>query len=362
MSYRERRKIIEKIENIRDTKVITYIVSTRPNINTNIDVEDLRIFCDHLSDNSFNCKNIDLFIYSYGGDAAMAWALPNLIRSIGKKFSVLIASYAFSCATSIALGADEIVMTRMGFLGLTDSKVNSDFNPIIQKEPVSISVRDVESYLSLIKEKFGITDNENLTKAFEKLAQTVKPIALGYAYREALECREDIRKLLALHMDPKKEATKIDNIVSNLVEKSYSHDHHINCEEARGIGLKVKNAEHIPPDLSQLMWDLFLDYEKEMKLLIPYIEEFPEKEKDSTVKIILKKIESTVRESTNINEQKWTNPDLPEGCLPTQDPDTNRECIFYPPDQKLYLNLPGKLVLWKTKVYNVRENIYWEPR
>jgi hypothetical protein len=358
MSYKERRKIIEKIEEIRKTKVITYIVSTRSNIDTDIDAEDLRFFYDHLSDERFSGKNIDLFIYSYGGDAAMAWALPNLIRSIGKRFSVLIASYAFSCATSIALGADEIVMTKMGFLGPTDSTVDSDFNPIIRNETVSISVEDIGGYLSLIREKFGITDTENLTRAFEKLARTVKPLALGYAYREYRECRDDIRKLLALHMDPKKEATKIDNIVSILVEKLYSHDHHINREEAREIGLKVKNAETIESDLSQLMWDLFLDYEKEMKLFIPYTDEFPEK--GHTVKIILKKIESIVRESTNINEQKWIHLDLPEGCLPTKDPDTDRESLFYPPDQILFLNLPGKLILWDNKVYNVRENIYWK--
>jgi hypothetical protein len=299
MSYRERKKIIEKIEKMRETKVITYVVSTRPNINTDIEVEDLRFFYNHLRDETFAGKDIDLFIYSYGGDASMAWALPKLIRSIGKQFSVLVASYAINCATSIALGADEIVMTKMGFLGLTYSTAGGYLNSI------------------------------------------------------------DIRKLLALHMDPKNEATKIDNIVSNLVEKSYSRYHHINREEARGIGLRVKNAEDTPLDISQLMWELFLDYEEEMKMLIP-VDELPEK--DLSAKIILKKIESTVTECTNINEQKWVHLDLPEGCLPVKNPDTNRECIFHPPDQKLHLNVPGKLVFWENKIYNLRDNIYWKSR
>ncbi len=202
MTYSDRKKIIEKIEKIRGTKVITYVVSTRPKINTMIEPSDLRVFFDHLNNGYFINKDIDLFIISNGGVSTVAWALVNLIREHSKKFSVLIPYNAFSCATSIAMGADDIIMTKLGTLGPVDPTVLNPFNPIIQNQIVGISVEDMAGYLNLFKEKFGIKDDNNLTKAFEKLATDIKPPALGNAYRNYIKCRDDAGKLLALHLDP----------------------------------------------------------------------------------------------------------------------------------------------------------------
>jgi len=63
MTYQDRKKIIKEIEDIRKTKVITYVISTRPNITTMIEPDDLRFFYEHLNDGSFSGKDVDLFIY-----------------------------------------------------------------------------------------------------------------------------------------------------------------------------------------------------------------------------------------------------------------------------------------------------------
>ena len=75
----DRQQLIEEIENLRDSHVITYVTSDRPGITSMIDPGDLREIFDHIKNIPKNTK-IDLFIYSCGGNSITAWALANLIR------------------------------------------------------------------------------------------------------------------------------------------------------------------------------------------------------------------------------------------------------------------------------------------
>lgn len=356
MTYEDRKKIIEEIEEIRKTKVLVYVTSTKPNIKSMIEPRDLRFFYDHLNDESFSGKDIDLFLYSNGGVSTVAWALTNLIRSFTKKFSVLVPYNAFSCATAIALGADEIVMSKMGTLGPIDPTVSNQFNPVINNTQVGISVEDMGGYISLLKEKFGISDTDNLTKAFSKLAGDIRPLALGNAYRHYVKCREDAKKLLSLHFDPETDSTKIENIVSILVEKLYFHEHHVNREEATKIGLNVIKPEDISERLHELMWDLYLDYETEMDLLVPYEDNLPVSGDIS--EIPLKAIESTLRRDTYICEQKWVNMGFSEDCKLF---DNNGQiAIYVPPNQVLSIRFQGSPAFVNGLIYDKQETLYWK--
>ena len=355
MSYSERKKIIEKIEKIRGTKVFTYVISTRPKINTMIEPLDLRVVFDHLNDSSFQNQNIDIFLYSNGGVSTVAWALTNLIRENTKKFSVLVPYNAFSCATSIAIGADEIVMTKMGTLGPIDPTVTNPFNPIIENQLVGISVEDMAGYLNLFQDKFGIKEADNLTKAFEKLATDVRPLALGNAYRNYIKCRDDANKLLTLHLDPEKDEAKINKIISILVEQLYYHGHHINRKEAREIGLNVKDAEEISDELPKLMWDLYLNYEKDMKLQIPYKDELPKE--GTKMELPIKYVESTVLSSFNIIEQEWINMNFPDGAKLINN--NGQVAVFTPPNNIILVTFGGQPVLINGKIYDKQETNYW---
>lgn len=61
-------------------------------------------------------KNIDLLIESNGGDGLAAWRLMSLLRGRFEKVSVLIPHSAYSAATMLALGGDEIIMGKYGTL------------------------------------------------------------------------------------------------------------------------------------------------------------------------------------------------------------------------------------------------------
>src|SRR5262245_17258524 len=71
------------------------------------------------------------------------------------------------------------------------------------------------------------------------------------------------RKLLTLHTE-EDDQHKLDAIIEALASKLYFHGHPINRVEARReLGLKV--MENVPVELEAAMWDLFVDFETEMK-------------------------------------------------------------------------------------------------
>jgi len=77
------------------------------------------------------------------------------------------------------------------------------------------------------------------------------------------------QKLLSLHMNKAKEQHEIKDIVDNLTSKLYYHGHPINRKEAQEqIGLRtVINADS---ELEPIMWDLYLEYENEIKADDPF--------------------------------------------------------------------------------------------
>ena len=275
MAKAERVHIISEIEKHRGTKVITYVTSTRQNHEVQMAMDILRKFYEHL--NSIQEKdrkkiNIDLFIVSNGGDGTVPWRLVTLIREFAKEFCVLIPYRAFSAATLTALGADKIFMHTMGMLGPTDPTVANAFNPDDTKNPtqkLGISVEDVTAYISLIKEDAGITHEDELIQAINILSNQVHPLALGNVKRSLSQSKMMAQKLLSLHMNKAKDQHSIDEIVDNLTSKLFYHGHPINRKEAQDqVGLK--NIEYPDSKLESLIWDLFLEYEKELLLDEPF--------------------------------------------------------------------------------------------
>jgi hypothetical protein len=94
------------------------------------------------------------------------------------------------------------------------------------------------------------------------------------------------RKLLLKHM-PKDQEQKIEQIIDVLKSKLFYHGHPIVRNEAIELGLKVdENPDHKVLDL---MWQLYLEYEKEMQLDKPFVlyDEFNKAAKVKTVMPLL---------------------------------------------------------------------------
>ena len=181
-------------------------------------------------------KGVDLFIHSNGGSGTVPWRIVNLIREYTKQFTVLVPHHAFSAATLVALGADKVIMHKMGCLGPIDPSVTNPFNPAHPQNPaqlIPISVEDVSAYFALIKDDIGIQHEDELIQAVIALTEKIHPLALGNIQRSHKQSRMIATKLLRKHMPETESEHAIEKLVENLKSNLFFHGHPINREEAR---------------------------------------------------------------------------------------------------------------------------------
>ena len=266
----EKKQLIQQIEKIRNSKVITYITSDRQGpVNARVAMDIIPIISKQLRQIG-KVENIDLFLYSTGGDTMVPWRLVSMAREYCNKFSVLIPYKSHSAATMIALGADEIVMTDLSELSPIDPSTANVFNPSDPTNPqnkIPISVEDVMAYFDLAKNKFGIKSDEDLTKIFNKFVESnpqIHPLALGNVNRTHNLIRQLAERLLKSHKSQLKE-DEIKKIVDYFTEKLYSHQYFIGRKEAKE-DLGVKSVIDASADLAKVMTELYESYVKEMEL------------------------------------------------------------------------------------------------
>src|SRR4030065_2812573 len=126
----DKKQLIQQIEELRNSRVITYLTSDRQGpVNARVAMDIIPIIRKQLRQIG-KVENIDLFLYSAGGDAMAPWRLVSMIREYFDKFSVLIPYKAHSAATMISLGADEIVMSDLSELSPIDPSTANVFNPV----------------------------------------------------------------------------------------------------------------------------------------------------------------------------------------------------------------------------------------
>ncbi len=264
------REIIKKIEEKRGSKVITYVTSDRQGpVNARVAMDIIPIISNQLRKIGKQEK-IDLVLYSAGGDTMVPWRLVSMIREYCDRFSIIIPYKSHSAATMIALGADEIVMSDMSELSPIDPSTANIFNPIDPKNPQSripISVEDVMAYFDLAKNKFGIKNDEELAKIFNKFVESnpsIHPLALGNVNRTHNLIKILARRLLKSHKE-QLEDDEVEKIIDFLTEKLYSHQYYIGRKEARE-DLGIKTVVNADSELAKLMTEIYEEYNNEMNM------------------------------------------------------------------------------------------------
>lgn len=312
MSRDKRKQLIEAIEQKRGSKLITYVTSDRPNCGAQIAGDIVSLIHDHiLSFPESTRTKLDLYLYSRGGHSDVPWALVSMFRQYCHKgsFSVLVPYRAHSAATVIALGADEIVMTKKGELGPIDATMTSGpFNPTENNTPnrLPVAVEDVNGYFALL-ERVGCGRPTEKMEGFKQLTERVHPLALGSVNRLFEETKLVALRLLGTRAKPFSDDENQD-IIRKLSSELFSHSHAINRTEAvRHLGLKqVKKAEDT--SLDQELWNLYMEYREYFDLERPFLpEEYliaNDKEEQSWENIPFAVVESTSRVDTCVKSLK----------------------------------------------------------
>jgi len=273
LAYAERLQLITSLEAARKSRIVSYFLADRetfppnvPGLATQVGSEAQLLFIDQIRAVG-KTKQLDLFLYTRGGNTDAVWPLVRLLRENCEKLTVIVPFRAHSAGTLLCLGADEVIMNDFSELSPIDPTTGNHFNPPDPTNPQNrygISVEDVTAYQKLAEEIWKIKEEGYRLDVFKQLAQTVHPLALGNIQRVYLQIRQLARNLLTLHMDGKNDGKKIDTIIEALTEKFYSHLHAITRSEAKallGDWVRPPNAEEAP-----LIWNLFDSYAQTLEL------------------------------------------------------------------------------------------------
>ena len=265
--------LIKQIERERKSAVICYITGDRDKFKTKIGDDVIPILFRHL-ELIGNKDNIDLLLYTRGGDMVTPIRIVKVIRSYCKKFGILVPYRAHSAGTLIALGSDEIVMSKLAELTPVDPTTGHPFNPQdpVNKKLIPISVEDITSYFLLAKDKIKIKEDkmaeiyDNLTKHSYPDPRHLHPLALGNIYRAQRMIRILSERLLGLRIDTGNNKA-IEKIVNEITSDICIHNYPIYRDEAKSLGLNVIVPNH---NLEKMLWNVYVKYAQDMELTKPF--------------------------------------------------------------------------------------------
>jgi len=177
----------------------------------------------------------------------------------------MIPQSAYSAASLLAFGADEIVMHPNGHLGPVDMQITTAG---IGGQAKTFSTEDISAFLDFVRDNLKITDQEHVRMLFEVTCKEVGSLGIGFTARSSKLAIDLGERLLALHMKDDDIGGKIRSIVQNMSRKFQSHAYPVNRKEALEIGLPVNKERD--KDLEKLMWDVWLSIEKDLKERSPF--------------------------------------------------------------------------------------------
>jgi Serine dehydrogenase proteinase len=269
MGLAERVELYKQIEAKRKRPLIVYVTSKRDGVNAFMSTDALPHIIEQIDKLPSGSRAVDFLITSYGGDPMVAWRIMSLIRQrIGKgkgKVAVLIPQSAYSAATLVALGADEIVMHPNGHLGPVDMQVTTFGEG---GRPRHYSTEQITAFLDFVRDNLKITDQEHIRSLFEVICKEVGSLGIGFTARSSKLALDLGERLLALHMKDDESRSKLRSIVENMSKKFKSHNYPVSRIEALEIGLQVNKKRD--EDLEKLMWSVWLDLEKDLKESRPF--------------------------------------------------------------------------------------------
>ena len=263
--YKERQKLFERIESIRKRPLITYVTSIRPNMSAQMVRDAVMQIILQVDAIPADQKEIDILIISNGGDPITSLRINNLLRERFDKISVLVPYVAFSAATVLALGADEIVMHPYSNLGPVDPQLTvAHSNEKGIQEHLQFSSEDIRNYVTFLKEDIGISDQQHLVSAVQPLLKDVGALPIGRAKRGQQLSLSLSEKMLSTHI---KDSNKAKSIAQLLNTSYYDHGYAVGRTEAKELELPIV---YPPKELEQLLWDVWRDYSDEMKCDDPF--------------------------------------------------------------------------------------------
>jgi len=271
MTHDSRIELYKKIEERRQRPLIVYATSIRSGTAASIAGDVIVEFINHVDLIPNEIEEIDLLIISNGGDPIAAWRIMSILRERFKKVSVLIPFVAYSAATLLALGADEIVMHPYSNLGPVDPQIIVQKSTSDGSNHLHVSSEDIRNFTEFVKSDFGVTEQRYVVQALDNLSKEVGVLPIGAAKRSNQLSISLGEKMLSMHM---KDESKIHSIAKALNSSYFHHGYAVSRKEAKEIGLNIADSDE---EIESLIGKIWRDISAEMKY---------EKEFDFTLELL----------------------------------------------------------------------------
>ena len=250
---------VEELEKARGSTLISYISDSR----AIFDHDDCLMLDDNLTQltngGQTKIKKLDLLLQSPGGILEAAYKFFRICKDYSEEFNVIVPLSAKSAATTICLGANEIVMTSISELGPVDPIIQHPQNPNIR-----IPARAIKEYIDLISNP----DRANFTIASElkdTLNKTLDAYLIG-SYEMALKnSKEIIEKILKENTKVGLDEAQTKKVIEELTEKHASHSYPIDRKELIELGFKNIVKAEDEPDVIKAIKQLFGVYTQFMR-------------------------------------------------------------------------------------------------
>jgi Serine dehydrogenase proteinase len=257
MSLPERLELYREVEEYRGRPLLVYVTNERVGVPSEIAGDVLPEIMDQLELLPDGIKSLDFLVVSNGGDPTVAFRMVTLIREHVDELFVLIPQAAYSAATLLALGADQIVMHRNGNLGPVDPQIQIN----TADGSSMFASADVSAFLRYARDEVGLTDQVHLCSLFQSLCNQIGGVPLGFTARADQLAVSLGEKLLKMHMQDEKDATRARSIVESLCKDFIDHGYAVGRKEAKGLGLRVAEPDQ---RIESLIWSIWMDFEKEL--------------------------------------------------------------------------------------------------
>jgi hypothetical protein len=264
MGLKERLAFYQKIEGHRSRPLLVYVTSKRDGVEAAMATDALPYLIDQLSLIPADATQLDFLIVSLGGDPMVAWRIMSLIRERVDNVSVLIPQSAYSAATLLALGANEIVMHPNSHLGPVDMQITT----FSEGRRRLFSTEDISAFLDFVRDNLSITDQRHLRRLFEITCKEVGTLGVGFTARSSKLAVSLGERLVGMHLTDDASGTKRKSLVEKLSRQFHSHAYPVSRKEALDIELPVNRERD--PALEALMWELWLDLEDELQERRPF--------------------------------------------------------------------------------------------
>lgn len=259
--------LIQAIEEKRGSRVLSLVYNEQPPFPSLLAFASIRPLENVLLEMGHVSK-LDVFLRSTGGMAEIPWRIVSLLREFTDELGVIVARFALSGATHIAIAADDLVMTPFSVLGSVDPTRN---HPLLPKDadgnPIPTSVQDLKHLLQFVKDQLGDSyPSQNLALVVSELFKYVDPLAIGALEQSYNLARLISRKVLKTRRT-QLEKEKIDKIVSILSGEYFSHSFLISRADVEtDLGLPVTKSD---TELSPMIYNLNEYYDSQFARVVP---------------------------------------------------------------------------------------------